>query len=66
MLDQVPAVAIELFEHRDGAVGFDPGRLHEGYALGEIGCMVAGEIVGVEEQEHAASGLVVDAVGLRG
>jgi hypothetical protein len=58
--DQVPAIAIQVLEHGDLAIGLDGGRSHEADAGFGVGGEVAVEIVGVEEQEDAAGGLVAD------
>ena len=65
--DQVPAVAVEVLEHRDGAIGFvgaaPPGS---GLAGGLHARMVALEVVGLQEHHHSARALVADPGGLGG
>ena len=54
-LDQVPAIAPRVAPHRDRAVGFRPRHLFEGHARGDHPRMVAGEIVGMQEQADPAA-----------
>lgn len=60
-LDQVPEISMEIGENRNRAIGFMTWRFTEFDALFEHRRMVAGKVVGFEEQEHAAAGLVADA-----
>src|SRR6185437_9771978 len=59
-LDQVPAVAVEVLEHRHGAIGLVPRRLEKKDAVGGEGCKIATEIVGLEEEADPPAGLVAD------
>ena len=63
-LDQIPAIAIEVFEYDDGAVGFVARRLDKSYAVGQQGLIVPLEIIGVQKQEDASAGLVSDPAAL--
>src|SRR5262245_1765592 len=65
-LDEVPQIAVEVGEHSNGAVGFMPWRLLEDDAFGLHGRMVTGEVVGLQEEENAAAGLVADPRALLG
>lgn len=60
MLDQIPAVAIEILEHRDDAIGLLGGRADEADALRHHRPIVAPEIVGGEEQQHPSPRLIPD------
>jgi hypothetical protein len=57
---QIPAIAIEILEHRDLAIGHDGRRADEADAGRGVGGEVAVEIVGGKEKKDAASGLVAD------
>jgi len=65
-LEEIPLVAVEVFEDGDDAVGFLAGRFEETDAAGLVGLVIAPEVVGVEEEEHAATGLIADGEGLLG
>jgi hypothetical protein len=65
-LEEIPLVAVEVFEDGDGAVGFLAWGLEETDAAGLIGVVIAPEVVGVEEEEDAAAGLIADGEGLLG
>jgi hypothetical protein len=65
-LEEIPLVAVEVFEDGDGAVGFLAGGLEETDAAGLVGLVIAPEVVGVEEEENAAAGLIADGEGLLG
>jgi hypothetical protein len=65
-LQEVPPVAVEIFEDGNGAVGFLAGTFQEADAAGLIGVVVSPEIVGVEEQKDTAAGLIADGAGLFG
>src|SRR5689334_3698940 len=65
-LDQVPEIAVEIGEHGHRAVGLEARRLAEPDAPGEHRPVVAGDIVGLEEQEEPATRLVADAACLLG
>lgn len=60
VFQQVPQIAVEIFEHRDRAVRFVAGAFSETHASGGEGGMIAREIIGGEEQEDAARRLVAD------
>ena len=64
--EEIPLVAVEVFEDGDGAVGFLAGRFEESDAAGLVGLVIAPEVVGVEEEEHTATGLIADGEGLLG
>ena len=59
--EQVPFIAVEIFEDDDGAVGFlvrerkefEIGREHE--------TVIAPEVVSVKKKKHASAGLIADA-----
>jgi len=63
-LQEIPLVAIEVFEDGDGAVSLLARSLEETDAAGLIGFVVAPEVVGVEKEEYAAAGLIADGEGL--
>jgi hypothetical protein len=63
-LDKVPAVAVQVFEDGDDAIGFMTGRFEKTDAGGGHSPVIAGEIVGLQEQEDASAGLIADPVGL--
>src|SRR5579859_5240894 len=63
-LQEIPAIAPIVLEDRDPSVSLLARHLHEMDAMGLHPRMVAPEIVGVEEQEYASSGLVADPCGL--
>jgi len=64
--EKIPLVAVEVFEDGDGAVGFLAGGFEETDAAGLVCFVIAPEVVGVEEEEDAAAGLVADGEGLFG
>src|ERR1700756_1577621 len=66
LLDQIPEVAIEVGEDCDGSVHFFFGVADELYVARLECAVVTPEVVGVEEEENTASGLVADAAGLLG
>ncbi len=63
-LQEIPLVAIEVFEDGDGAVSLLARSFEEADAAGLIGLVVAPEVVGVEEEKDAATGLIADGEGL--
>lgn len=65
-LQEVPEVAVKILEHGDGAVLFLFWLAHEDDAFRQIGAVVAPEVVGVQEEEYTAPGLVSDPRGLLG
>jgi len=65
-LDQVPEISIQIFADGDGAVGLIFGLADEFDLVRAEGAVVAPEVVGVKEEEDAASRLVADAGGLLG
>jgi hypothetical protein len=64
--EQIPLVAVKVFEDGDGAVGFDARRFQEADSVGGHGGVVALEIDGVKKKKDATAGLVADASGLFG
>lgn len=60
VLQQIPQIAVEIFEHRDGAVRLVAGAFGEAHPGGGEGGMIACEIIGGEKQEDAARRLVAD------
>ena len=64
--DQIPQIAVEVGEYRDGAIVMDRRRAHPFDPGGGEGGVVASEIVGGEEQEDAAAGLIADVARLFG
>ena len=60
-LNQVPEIAIEVFEDGYCSVGFFAWWACEVNSVSGHGMVVAFEIVGEEEEEYAAAGLVADA-----
>ena len=62
-MHQVPEVAVEIAENCDPAVVVIGGRADPCDPGGGEGGVIAREIVGGEEQEHAAAGLVADVLG---
>ena len=65
-LNQVPEISIQIFEDGDGAVGLFLRLADEFDLVCLEGAVVAPEVVGVEEEKDAASGLIADAGGLLG
>jgi hypothetical protein len=63
-LEQVPAVAVQVLEDGDGPVRLVPRLLQEGHARGGHPGVVAGEVVGVQEEPDPPTGLVPDPGGL--
>src|SRR5256885_874276 len=63
-LDEIPQIAVEVFEHGHGAVGLALGVLHKAHAARAVGLEVAQAVVGLQEQEHAPARLVAHARGL--
>lgn len=63
-LEQIPFVAVEIFEDGDGAVGLTAGRFEKADALRDHGRMVARKVVSVKKKKNAAASLFVDAGGL--
>lgn len=49
VLQQIPQIAVQIFEHRDGAVRFVAGAFGEAHPGGGEGGMIAREIIGGEE-----------------
>jgi hypothetical protein len=58
--EKVPLVAVEIFEDGDGAKGLFARSFKEADAAGLVGFVIAPEIVGVEKEEDAASGLIAE------
>src|SRR5262245_34479643 len=61
---QVPAVPVQVEEHGDPAVGLFAGPFGEAHAAFQERAVVAVEIVGLEEQEHAPARLPADRLQL--
>jgi hypothetical protein len=64
-LEEVPAVAVQVLEDDDRAVRLVPGLLQEGHSGRAHPGVGGGEVVGVQEEADAATGLVADAGALR-
>ena len=62
--DQVPAIAVKVFEHGDHAIGFAAGGFDETHAALHKAIMVPGKIIGFQEQEDPPAALVADAGAL--
>lgn len=65
MLDQIEAVAVGIAKHRDRAVNLMPRLFEKAHAGCKHGGVVAGEIVGLQEEADTAAGLVADRRPLR-
>ena len=65
-LHQIPAVSVEILEHRDLAIGLVRGRPDEADAGFGVGGEVAIEIVGLQEEEDAPARLIADEAFLPG
>src|SRR5262245_6932271 len=63
---QIPEVAIQIFEHGDSAVGFVFRLAHENNPLRFVVLIVSPEVVGVKKQEDATARLRADAGFLLG
>lgn len=63
-LHQIPQIAVEIREHGDAAIIMLGGRANPCDTGGGEGGVITREIVGGEEQEHAAAGLIADMVRL--
>ena len=66
MLDQVPAVPIQVFKHGHGSVILVPWGLHKRNAPIGICPKISLEIVSVEKEEHPSAGLALDTRNLLG
>ncbi len=65
-LDQIPLIAIQIDEDSHHAVAFGPRRLNEpDTTLHHFG-VIAPEIIGLEEEENSASGLIANPCRLFG
>ena len=64
-LKEIPQVSIDVFKDCHGSVRLLFRRSYTQNALGLVGEIVACEVVGVQEQEHATAGLASDVLGLR-
>jgi hypothetical protein len=65
-LEEIPLVAVEVFEDGDGGVGF-LARLFEEFYVGSLHeAIVPPEIVGVKKEEYAIAGLLADLLELLG
>ncbi len=63
-MKEIPLVAVEIFKHGDGAVGFLAGSFEEIYTGGLHEAIVSPEMIGVKEEEDAAGGLIADLLQL--
>jgi len=63
-LEQVPFVAVEVFEDGDGAVWLSARRFEKTNTVGQHGGVVAAKIVRVKKKKDAAAGLVTDTCSL--
>ncbi len=63
-LQQIPKVAVKVFEHRDGSIGLFLWAAHKNDTFGPVRFVIAVEVIGVKEQEDASAGLVTDARAL--
>src|SRR5262245_52050274 len=59
-LQQIPHVAVKIFEYCDNAIRFDLGRANELNTSCFVALVIAPEIVGVQEQKHPPSSLHPD------
>jgi hypothetical protein len=62
--EEIPLIAVEVFEDGDGAVGFLARGFEETDAAGLVSLVIAPEVVGVEEEKDAAAGLIANGEGL--
>src|SRR5687767_223780 len=60
VLDEVPLVAIQVPEDGNDSVLLIPRRLDELHSAGEKGPVVPMEVICLQEEPHAAAGLVPD------
>src|ERR1700739_3858140 len=65
-LEKIPLIAVEVFENGYGAVGFVARDFKEFDVSGLHAAVITVEVIGVEEEEDAAAGLVTDVSGLFG
>ena len=65
-MEEIPLVAVKIFEDDDGAVGFFARRFEETDAARLVGLVFAPEVVGVEKEKDAAAGLIANGEGLLG
>lgn len=63
-MKEIPLVAVEVLEDGDDAVAFVARDFEEFDVVGLHAAVVAVEVVGVEEEEDTAAGLVADLVRL--
>ena len=66
MLDQVPPVAVEVFEHGDRTVGFFGGFPDESNSAFDHLAMVVPEIISFQKQKDASAVLIADECFLLG
>ena len=59
-LNQIPLVAIKVLEHCHGTVQLLLRFADELDPSGFVGLIVAGKVVGIQKQEHPATGLIAD------
>ena len=57
MLHEIPTVAVQILEDHHGAVSLVSRRLDEAYAIGGEALVIPPEVVGTQEEHHAASTL---------
>ena len=60
--DQIPGIAVAILEHDDRAVWLDARFATEVHAGRAQACVVGCEVVGVQEEGDASTGLIPDAV----
>src|SRR5580658_305075 len=60
-LNEIPEIAVEISEHGNLSPGLLGQRPHELDTLRAVAGVVAANVVGVKEQEHAASALIAEA-----
>jgi hypothetical protein len=65
-LQEIPLVAVEVFEDGNSPIGFLARRLEETDTAGPVDIVIAPEVVGMEEEEYSAAGLIADGEGLFG
>jgi len=66
LLEEIPLVAVEVFEDGDRSIGFLAGRLEKLNVGGLHEAVIAPEIVGMEKEEDAITCLVADVLELLG
>ena len=68
MLDQVPPIAVQIFENSHRSVQFHTGLFHEADTARPHRSVVLPEITCLQEEKHASTSLVADPrdLGARG